>query len=138
MDAGKEEVEKVPSPYCPVDQSEGLRSAVLLLVIIPVSHGCITKHLQLQWPKTISSYHFPCVNRSVEWFFSSWLGSFILPRVGQALLLSLDGLSHMFGGWWSEARMVSVGQMDSLPHGVSSSNKANSDLSTWGCRAPPM
>lgn len=113
----------MPGPYCPVDQSEGLRSAVFLLVIIPVSHGCITKHLQLQWPKTISRYHFPCVNRSVEWFFSSWLGSLILPRVGQALLLSLAGLSHMFGGWWSEARMVSVGQMDSLPHGVSSSNR---------------
>ena len=42
---------------CPVDSSEGLRLAVLFLVITPVSHGCIIRHLQLQWPKTMCSCH---------------------------------------------------------------------------------
>lgn len=53
MDPGREEVERVASPSCPVDPSEGLRSVVLLLELIFISHSCITKHSQLQWPKTV-------------------------------------------------------------------------------------
>lgn len=38
MGPGREEVERVASPSCPVHQSEGLRSVVLLLELIFISH----------------------------------------------------------------------------------------------------
>lgn len=53
MDPGSEKVERAASPSCPVDQSEGLRSVVLFLEIIFISHSCIRKHSQLWWPETI-------------------------------------------------------------------------------------
>ena len=93
-------------PSCPVDPSEGLRLAVLFLVIIPLSHGCIIKHLQLQWPKTIHSYHLLWVYWSAKPFFQSWMGSFIFPRVWigtsaepRQALSHVWGVSGMKPGW---------------------------------------
>lgn len=70
MDPGSEEGERVASPSCAVDQSEGLRSVVLLLVIIFISHSCIRKHSQLWWPETVIFIIF-CVStyKSAGQFF---------------------------------------------------------------------
>lgn len=70
MDPGSEEVERVASPSSTVDQFKGLRSVVLLLVIIFISHSCIRKHSQLWWPGTVIFMIF-CVStyKSAGQFF---------------------------------------------------------------------